>query len=104
MADFRANMGKNYVFYLYGSVSGSCGNGAVLGGFGSSQVCPAAPLATNSWTHLTLTYDGATLALYRNGAWAASVPASGAVAQTGGTLQIGASQFGEYFPGAIDEA
>src|SRR5207253_6288656 len=54
--------------------------------------------------------DGTTLSLFRNGVLVASRPGSGpvaaapgAVASSTSTLQIGASQFGEYFNGLIDE-
>src|SRR3989454_6629136 len=103
MADFRAVVVKNYTYFLYASVSGYCGNGGVLAGFATTTVCTATPLPVNAWTHLAVTYDGTTLSLFRNGVLVASRPASGAVPSSTATLQIGASQFGEYFNGLIDE-
>src|SRR5262249_8731703 len=65
--------------------------------------CQPSPLSANTWTHLTLTYNGSTLTLYRNGVAVATSTASGTLSPNSGTLQIGASQFGEYFKGLIDE-
>jgi len=106
LTDFRSILVKNYRYYLYASVAGYCGNGSPVGGFSEATdntVCQASPLPANTWTHLALTYDGATLTLYRNGVAVASQPASGALSPTTETLQIGASQYGEYFAGLIDE-
>ena len=43
------------------------------------------------------------LTLYRNGVAGASTNISGVLSASNGTLQIGASQYGEYFQGLIDE-
>jgi concanavalin A-like lectin/glucanase superfamily protein/chitobiase/beta-hexosaminidase-like protein/parallel beta helix pectate lyase-like protein/uncharacterized protein DUF6298/collagenase-like protein with putative collagen-binding domain/uncharacterized protein DUF1565 len=105
--DFRSILVKNYTYYLYASVAGYCGSGNPLGGFSGGSdhntVCQASPLPVNTWTYLALTYDGATLTLYRNGAAVAGAAVSGAPSSTTETLQIGASQYGEYFQGRIDE-
>jgi hypothetical protein len=105
LSDFRSILVKNYTYFLYGSVSSYCGAGSVLGGFGGGTVCQASPLPANTWTHLALTYNGSTLALYRNGNPTPVVTASatGTPTNTTGTLQIGASQYGEYFNGKIDD-
>ena len=87
--------------------AGYCGDGSPLGGFyrrnGHQAVCQPSPLPTNTWTHLSVTYNGSTLTLYRNGVAVATSTVSGTLSPTTGTLQIGASQFGEYFKGLIDE-
>src|SRR5262249_52765655 len=104
--DFRSILVKNYSYYLYASVNGYCGAGNPLGGLemGASQtVCQPSPLPINTWTHLAVTYNGSALTLYRNGVAVATSAFSGALSPTTGTLQIGASQFGEYFKGLIDE-
>src|SRR5262249_316266 len=104
--DFRSIFAKNYSYYLYASVAGYCGNGSPLGGFSGATnqiVCQPSPLPINTWTHLAVTYNGSALTLYPNGVAVATSAFSGALSPTTGTLQIGASQFGEYFKGLIDE-
>ena len=66
-------------------------------------ICSPLAISQNNWTHLTSTYDGSSLNLYINGSLAQSVTANGAVDIGAGPLQIGASYFGEYFQGLIDE-
>jgi hypothetical protein len=105
-ADFRSILAKNYKYYLYASGTGFCGDGSPLGGIHEGSdiaVCQPFLLPTNTWTNLGLTYDGSTLVLYRNGVATVSSPISTALSPTAGTLQIGASEYGEYFKGAIDE-
>ena len=104
--DFRSILAKNYKYYLYASAAGFCGNGSLIGGIydgGDKVVCQASPLVPNTWTYLTLTYNGSMLTLYRNGVAVASSNISAALSASTGTLQIGASQYGEYFQGLIDE-
>ena len=86
--------------------AGYCGDGSPLGGFSTERlnpVCQPSPLPTNTWTHLAVTYNGSTLTLYRDGVAVATSTVSGTLSPTSGTLQIGGSQFGEYFKGLIDE-
>src|SRR5262249_32298007 len=88
------------------SVAGYCGDGNPLGGFDeqtTNAVCQPSPLPINTWSHVSVTYNGSTLTLYRNGVAVATSNASGTFSPTTGTLQIGGSQFGEYFQGFIDE-
>jgi hypothetical protein len=62
----------------------------------------AVPLKT--WTHLAMTFDGATLRMYMNGILVQSGAVSGTVAAASGALRIGGdSVWGEYFKGLIDE-
>jgi Concanavalin A-like lectin/glucanases superfamily/Bacterial Ig-like domain len=72
---------------------------------GSSDVFAAgtAALANNTWTFLTETYNGATLALYVNGVQVSSLPESGNILTSTNSLQIGGdSIYGQYFQGLID--
>jgi parallel beta-helix repeat protein len=104
--DFRSIVAKNDSYYLYASSAGFCGDGAPFG-YGENRplatVCQPFPLPANTWTHLALTYSGSTLTLYRNGVAVNTATASGTLPISSGTLQIGGSQFGEYFNGMIDE-
>ncbi len=128
--DYRTVMAKasssgtdGPMYELFASVdSSTCpiiGSGAVAGLLkvngpnGQTYVVCDAPLATGIWTHLAVTYDGFNLKLYRNGVLTATTPVIGLVDVTGplmsimepstGPLQIGASEFGEQFAGALDE-
>jgi hypothetical protein len=61
-------------------------------------------LGINTWTHLAMTYDGATLRLYVNGQLANSRSTSGAAAISTSPLRIGGNAtWGEWFSGLIDE-
>jgi hypothetical protein len=63
-----------------------------------------AALAVNTWTHLAVTYDGANVRLYVNGAQVASRAQTGAINTSTGALRIGGNViWGEYFSGLIDE-
>lgn len=104
LTDYRAVAVKNYTYFLYASSSGWCGTGGVQGGHTENfRACHATPLSPNTWTHLAVTHDGTTVRLYRNGAEVATVASGAGPGATAGTLTIGASQFGEYFPGRLDE-
>ncbi len=57
-----------------------------------------------TWTHLTVTYDGANLRLYVNGALVKTEPRTGLIDASTGPLRIaGNSTWGEFFDGLIDE-
>ena len=107
--DWRAIMVKNYMIALYAS-SDYCGAGTPVIWFGSNgtsgpsfYACYATPLPINQWSHLAGTYDGTNLRLYINGVVRTTTPATGYIEPSALTMQIGASQYGEYFQGLIDE-
>ena len=61
-------------------------------------------LVNNEWSHLTATFDGATLRLYVNGTQVAIDGRSGAVAPTSGALRIGGTILSsEFYKGDLDE-
>jgi hypothetical protein len=58
----------------------------------------------NVWSHLAVTYDGATLRLYVNGTQVATRAQTGAITSSTNPLRIGGNAvWGEYFNGVIDE-
>ena len=83
---------------------------------GATQPFPSSgqvAISTNQWHHVAGTYDGATIALYIDGALAASVPHTGTISPNSGFLSIG-SEDGRtgscptcvgtrYYKGLIDE-
>ena len=92
-------------YYLEGTseVGGSAAGGGTFGGGNANAFAPS-PLAAGAWSYLALTYDGATLRFYVNGALVASQAAAGAITASTNPLQIGGdSLFGQYFSGLIDE-
>jgi glucose/arabinose dehydrogenase/fibronectin type 3 domain-containing protein len=62
----------------------------------------ASPL--HQWTHVAMTYDGATVRLYVNGTQVSTNAKSGTLQQTTNPLSIGGNTpYGEYFGGLLDE-
>jgi hypothetical protein len=67
-------------------------------------VTGTAAIPLNAWTHLAVTYDGASLRMYVNGILVKTTAAPGAAVVSGSPLRIGGdSVWGEYFRGLIDE-
>ena len=61
-------------------------------------------LPLNTWTHLAMTFDGATLRLYVNGVLARSRAFTGNIVNRPGQLAIGGNNvWGEWFAGLIDD-
>ena len=89
-------------YYLEGtSTTSSRPAGGATGG---STVYATAALTANTWAHLAVTYDGATLRLYVNGAQVASQARAGNLTTSTNPLQIGGdSIYGQFFSGIIDE-
>jgi concanavalin A-like lectin/glucanase superfamily protein len=63
----------------------------------------SAPIASQRWTHVAATYDGAQVSLYVDGALAASALAAGALKNGPGPLLIGNDVFERRFHGRLDE-
>jgi PKD repeat protein len=71
---------------------------------GQRTVVGGSQLSTNTWAHLAVTYDGATLRLYVNGALSASLPVSGSIATSTGALRLGGTALGtQWFRGRLDD-
>jgi hypothetical protein len=92
--------------YYLSATSTSSGKPAGGGTFGATTVetFGATILPVNTWTHLAVTYDGATLRLYVNGAQVSSLARTGNLLTSTNPLQIGGdSIYGQFFQGMIDE-
>jgi PKD repeat protein len=93
------------VYGLYGSNASSdpSANLALAGG-SSQSATGSSGLPLNSWSYLSATYNGSSLALYVNGNLVQTTSASGKITTSNGALQIGGySGLGQYFNGLIDE-
>jgi hypothetical protein len=93
-------------YFLEGTADGSGypAGGTTIGSadnvtFGTSVLPP------NTWSYLTLTYDGTTLRLYVNGVQVSSFAESGLLATSSDPLQIGGDSLhtNQFFRGTIDE-
>jgi hypothetical protein len=62
-------------------------------------------LTVNNWSHIAMTYDGAALRVYQNGALVHTVNMTGNIINGAGPLRIGgnASWANEFFNGMIDD-
>jgi glucose/arabinose dehydrogenase/chitodextrinase len=89
------------IYYLEGS---STGGPPATGGTFTSPLVGTSALPLNVWSHLSATYDGATLRLYANAVQVASRPLATPISTSAGALTIGGDAlFGQYFAGRIDE-
>jgi glucose/arabinose dehydrogenase len=88
------------------STGGSAPAGGGIFGNGSATMTVKAPtaLTRSTWSHIALTYNGATLRFFVNGTQVATQARTGAIRTSTNPLQIGSdSIFGQYFSGLIDE-
>jgi chitodextrinase len=71
---------------------------------GNATAAATTALAASMWTHLAMTYDGATVRLYVNGGLAASTSVTGALTVSADPLRIGGDvTWAEWFQGRIDD-
>jgi chitodextrinase len=93
-------------YFLHWSNSSGARKPAGGGTFNGAVSYITAPntIPINSWSYLTLTYDGAMLRLYVNGVQVSSIAKTGTIETNSNPLRIGGnSTYGEYFKGRIDE-
>jgi VCBS repeat-containing protein len=91
------------VYSLYTSGDGTRPSGYVATP-GEVGVVGPSSVSTTTWTHLAVTYDGATLRLFVNGAQVATRTLTAPIAASTGALRIGGnSVWTEFFRGRIDE-
>ena len=93
----------NLVYGLYaGTNTGKPAGEAWIGDY--QEIFGTSALPLNTWTHLTVTFDGATERLYVGGIQTASRTVTGAMTPSTGALKIGGNTvWGEWFQGLIDE-
>ncbi len=93
------------VYALYSSNATNNPQGEFFTASGALRKAAAPPpLSVGTWTHLAVTYDGATVRVYRNGALSASAAGAGPIGTSTGALRIGGNLvWGEYTDGRIDE-
>jgi hypothetical protein len=94
--------GLAYALYAHDNLPRPAGYVNVGGTDREAAGTTALPL--NAWSHLTTTYDGATLRLFVNAVQVGSTAVTGSVAVSANQLSIGGnSVWGEYFAGRLDE-
>jgi parallel beta-helix repeat protein len=111
LTDFISIMAQgDYHYYLYSaSSSGACPAPALapLGGYSTTitdnTICATSIPPINQWSHLAVTYDGTTMTFFLNGNPISSRPSSDPMVPSTAGLTVGASIYGEYFIGKIDE-
>jgi hypothetical protein len=91
------------VYSLYANQFAGLPVGQVFIG-GEQNALGAAQLPLAVWTHLAVTFDGASLRLYVDGTLANTTAVSGAMSGSDGPLRIGGNAvWDEWFDGLIDE-
>ena len=90
-------------YSLYGANGASRASGWINAG-GEIGVDATSALPLNTWTHLAVTYDGATMRMFVNGVQVATRARTGAIPASAQALRIGGnSVWSEFFQGRIDE-
>ena len=91
------------VYSLYTSGDGTRPSGWVAAP-GDFNIFGPASMSTTTWTHLAMTYDGATLRLFVNGTQVTSRALTTPITTSTGALRLGGNNvWSEFFQGRIDE-
>ena len=100
-----AKLGRGSTAYALNAATYKGGAGGVAGIGGPKSVTTADDLPLGTWTHIALTYDGASLRLFYNGAQVGTTSSvTGKIANGRGPLRIGGNFIGGgWFKGVIDE-
>jgi hypothetical protein len=90
-------------YALYAGAGDSRPTGQAYVG-GQKDARAGSTLATNTWTHLAATYDGASLKLYVNGAVVRTLAVTGNMTVSTGPLKLGGNAiWSEWFAGLMDD-
>jgi hypothetical protein len=99
---FKARSG-GLAYGLYANTDGNRPSGMIHTS-SEQEARGTAPLALDTWTHLTATYDSVAVKLYVNGTPAATHPVTTPITVSTGALTIGGNTiWSEWFKGLIDE-
>ncbi len=99
-----AKLGRGSNAYALNAATHGGGAGGVAGIGGAKKVTAPDDLPLGKWTHIAVTYDGAALRLFFNGAQIGTTPVQGKMTTSGGPLRIGGNFIGGgWFKGVIDE-
>ena len=102
----RTTAGLSYALYANdGAANPSRPAGYARIGFIDQEVTGTPGLPLNTWTHVAVTYDGATMRLYVGGVLRAARAQTGNIVTSTDALRIGGNTVfaSEYFSGLIDE-
>ena len=98
----EATGGLAYVLYAHDNAPKPAGYLSI--GNGDRLIDGTSALPLNTWSHLAVTYDGASMRIYVNGVLVRSRARTGNIATTAQPLRIGGNTvWGEYFGGLIDD-
>jgi hypothetical protein len=97
---------KGEIYSLYASADTNAPTAYVVRAAQSSvalDVRGSSQLPLNAWSHLTVTFDNATLRIYVDGVQVGARAVAGPLLTSSGVLRIGGNKiWGEYFAGRID--
>ncbi len=100
----RGSWSDLLAYTMYANTDTNRPNIGIVSTTGDYEARGTTKLATNTWTHVATTFDGATVKVYINGVQVKSAAASGTLYTSSDQLSIGGNSiWGEYFKGVIDE-